>query len=147
MTDEQPNYDENKTVAAAQALVAKLVKADRARKFQVRLLGVVCAVLLAVVGWLGYLHITHPEQNALVAAQRSEQQYVQVQLQHECQALELLTATPVPAPADPAANPSRETTYKFYEALLFWERADGCTVITVHSSKLAELPWVQRRDH
>ena len=49
-----------------------------------------------------------------------------VQENHACQALELLTKTPVPYPADPAANPSRVTTYNFYHALLYWRDADGC---------------------
>ena len=52
--------------------------------------------------------------------------YTNSQVQHECNALELLTATPVPKPSNPAANPSRETTYKFYVALLYWEKSDGC---------------------
>lgn len=49
-----------------------------------------------------------------------------VQELHACEALQLLTRTPVPYPADPAANPSRVTTYNFYEALLYWRNADGC---------------------
>jgi len=49
-----------------------------------------------------------------------------VQESHACQALTLLTAKPVPKPADPAANPSRETTYDFYRDLVYWRDADGC---------------------
>ena len=52
--------------------------------------------------------------------------YTRSQIQHECQALRDLTATPVPYPANPAANPSRVANYNFYIALLSWERADGC---------------------
>jgi hypothetical protein len=49
-----------------------------------------------------------------------------VQESHACQALVLLTSHPVPYPANPAANPSRVTTYEFYKDLLYWRSADGC---------------------
>lgn len=52
--------------------------------------------------------------------------YTRTTVQHECQALEDLTAKPISKPANPAANPSRVVTYNFYVALLDWERADGC---------------------
>jgi hypothetical protein len=96
---------------------------------------VLSIISLSTVGYLMFRQITHPTTNAIQRAQRNEQAYVQLQLKHECTALELLTATPVPYPANPKANPSRVTTYNFYEALLYWERADGCTAITVHSAK------------
>jgi hypothetical protein len=35
-----------------------------------------------------------------------------------CAALDLLTAHPVPRPADPAANPSRVTSYQWYEVFM-----------------------------
>lgn len=41
-----------------------------------------------------------------------------------CQALNILTKTPIPAPPDPAANPSRQVTYQIYEGLLYWRHAD-----------------------
>ena len=50
----------------------------------------------------------------------------QVQVDHSCAALNILVSHPVKAPADPAANPSRETTYQFYQALRYWDYADGC---------------------
>lgn len=43
-----------------------------------------------------------------------------------CQTLELLTKHPVPKPADPAANPSRETTYQFYQGLVTLKHSFGC---------------------
>lgn len=52
--------------------------------------------------------------------------YVESYARHSCQALEILTATPVPRPADPAADPSREQTWRFYQGLVYWEHADGC---------------------
>lgn len=33
-----------------------------------------------------------------------------------CQVIQLVTAHPVPKPSDPAANPSREQSYRFYSA-------------------------------
>jgi len=45
---------------------------------------------------------------------------------HACEALEVLTSTPVHAPANPSANPSRVQVYHLYEGLIYWEDADGC---------------------
>lgn len=47
-------------------------------------------------------------------------------VKHECDALTLLTAMPVPKPHNPKANPSREQNYRFYLALVEWKKADGC---------------------
>lgn len=52
--------------------------------------------------------------------------YTNNQVEHECSALQLLTSQPVVKPANPAADKAQETTYKFYLALLFWEKSDGC---------------------
>jgi hypothetical protein len=52
--------------------------------------------------------------------------YTRTAIQHECTALQDLTAKPVPYPANPKANPSRVATYNFYIALLNWEHQDGC---------------------
>jgi hypothetical protein len=46
--------------------------------------------------------------------------------QHACQALDLIVAHPVPKPADPLANPSREANYQFYQAILLWHNQNGC---------------------
>ena len=52
--------------------------------------------------------------------------YADDKVKNECQALELITSHPVPKPAHPAANPSREAAYQFYLAILYWENRDGC---------------------
>lgn len=47
--------------------------------------------------------------------------------QHDwCQTLDLLTSRPVPRPADPAANPSREQTYILYSDFLDLRHRLGC---------------------
>lgn len=46
---------------------------------------------------------------------------------HACQALDILTQHPVPQPSNPKANPSREVDWQFYQALVYWHNADGCT--------------------
>lgn len=51
--------------------------------------------------------------------------YVHNQLAHSCQALELLTARPVPKPTA-GSGESRKTVYRFYESLVYWRDADGC---------------------
>lgn len=44
-----------------------------------------------------------------------------------CTTLELLTAHPVPRPADPKANPSRENAWIFYTDFLQLRRTLGCS--------------------
>jgi hypothetical protein len=46
--------------------------------------------------------------------------------QNWCSALEILTATKVDAPADPAANPSRVQAYKLYTDFMTLESRFGC---------------------
>lgn len=47
--------------------------------------------------------------------------------QHEwCNLLTTLTHSPVPKPPNPAANPSRETTYQFYMQLVKLRGEFGC---------------------
>ena len=43
-----------------------------------------------------------------------------------CSAMTLLTERPVPKPADPAANPSREQTYRFYMTFVELKHSLGC---------------------
>lgn len=50
--------------------------------------------------------------------------YTRAQIQHECAALELLTAQP-PVPPIPG-KPTSFEVYRFYAALSAWEHADGC---------------------
>jgi cyanate lyase len=127
--------DQSSINAATNVVVDRMLRGLAGTRKVIIALVIVAVISLSTVGYLLYRNITHPEANALQQAQQNEQKYVQLQLQHECTALELLTATPVPKPADPAANPSRETTYKFYEALVYWENSDHCTAITLHSGK------------
>jgi hypothetical protein len=48
------------------------------------------------------------------------------QERHACQALDLIVAHPIPKPADPTTNPSREANYQFYQAILTWHNQNGC---------------------
>ncbi len=43
-----------------------------------------------------------------------------------CTTVGLLTATPVPRPADPAANPSREASYRLYADFVQLKKDLGC---------------------
>ena len=43
-----------------------------------------------------------------------------------CQVVSGVTAVPVPKPADPAANPSRENQYEWYERFVSLGRSLGC---------------------
>lgn len=55
---------------------------------------------------------------SLSAIHSSQQQW--------CTTLALLTSRPVPRPADPQANPSRQDAYLFYVHLATLERDFGC---------------------
>jgi hypothetical protein len=46
--------------------------------------------------------------------------------QNWCASLALLTANPVPRPADPKANPSREQSWEFYQSLVQLQHRFGC---------------------
>lgn len=43
-----------------------------------------------------------------------------------CDALNVLTSQPVPAPANPAQNPSREAAYRLYEDFVQVKQEFGC---------------------
>src|SRR6185437_9647529 len=43
-----------------------------------------------------------------------------------CNAMTLLTARPVPKPADPKANPSRQQTYLYYMTFVELKHSLGC---------------------
>ena len=111
---------ESLLVPIAQELVAKLVKAVRALKAACAGLLLVCVVLGAGGGYLYHEHQSGQQQLAQL------EQYVQQYARHSCQALELITSKSVPKPGNPTANPSREATYEFGQAVLYWEREDGC---------------------
>lgn len=119
------------TLAIVATVNAAIKKALRWRN--IAMIGIAIGLVISLVagGWSIYQHATHPYTNQLKSQISGLKQYTDQQVQHECQALELLTTNPVPKPADPVANPSREITYQFYEALLFWEHADGCKVVAV----------------
>jgi hypothetical protein len=55
-------------------------------------------------------------------------------LEHKfCQLVDASIQTPVPKPADPKANPSREKLYEDYIVVLTLDRALGCTgQIVIH---------------
>ena len=55
---------------------------------------------------------------SLQAIHNSDQQW--------CTALNLLTRTPVPAPSDPKANPSRAQAYQLYEDFVAIKHRYGC---------------------
>ena len=52
--------------------------------------------------------------------------YVSTDDRKWCATMTLLTARPVPKPPDPAANPSRAQTYRFYETFVTLKRSLGC---------------------
>lgn len=108
-----------------------------AGRLLVGICGVVVVVLILIgIGYFSQNGITsqlHSQSLQLrheATQLRNETQalkaYTDQKVQNECQALELLTRTRVPKPANPQANPSREATYRFYVAIKFWETKDGC---------------------
>lgn len=118
---------EDKLLILAQKVVEPLVKANRRRKWWLIAQGaaIVALVVVIIFGVFNTQRLDNlvgqVQQNAAVA-----KAYALTEEQHACKALELLTATPVPEPANPTANPSRETDFKFYEALVYWQNADAC---------------------
>lgn len=131
--DAVEDLGEDSPITKAILVTVKAGIKDALRWRNAAMIGMAVGLVISLVagGWSIYQHATHPYTNQLNSQIKSLKQYTDSQVQHECQALDLLTSTPVPKPPDPAANPSRETTYEFYEALLFWEHADGCTVVKV----------------
>jgi len=129
---------ESKLAAAAEAEVTRLVKAKSVPRWWGKAFIALFIVVGIIAGYLLFQNITHPITNQLradIAANQalgtSDRAYTDQVVQHECASLELLTAVPVLKPADPAKNPSRETTYQFYVALLAWEHKDGCKIVSV----------------
>lgn len=138
---------ESHLVPLAQQLVKDLVDGAKRSQDDIAVLDKTVSTLRKVIAALivlfmatgsiaGYLlneNLTHPLSNRLTTQAQEQaaeikalEAYVQAYAQHGCSALELLSSKPVPKPADPAANPSRETTYEFYEAIVHWEQLDGC---------------------
>jgi uncharacterized membrane protein YbjE (DUF340 family) len=119
---------EDKLLVLAQKVVEPLVKANQRRKWWLiaQSVAIVALVVVIVIGAFNTQRLNNlvgqVQRNATTA-----KTFATAEEQHACNALELLTATPIPNPGATAAkNPSREATYKFYEALIYWETADSC---------------------
>jgi hypothetical protein len=74
------------------------------------------AALIAIAALIGYTRLSADVRHQ-----------VQVGNHRWCATLHLLTAHPVPRPADPHANPSRENAYVFYVNLLQLRQQFGCS--------------------
>jgi hypothetical protein len=62
----------------------------------------------------------------LIIAGGAGYQFEQHQHAQWCQAWDVLTTNPVPKPADPAANPSREDAYNQYHEFTVLKQSYGC---------------------
>jgi hypothetical protein len=82
------------------------------------LLGVIILVMFAANTGISVLVAHNQEQQYQTLVQNSDDQW--------CHLLDTLTASPVPKPADPTANPSREETYVFYTELVRLRLNFGC---------------------
>lgn len=114
------------TKAIVATVKAAIHDAFRWRNVFMIVMAFALVISLAAGGFTLYRTLTHPYTNQLQRQVTSQKMYTDQQVQHECKALALLTHTPVPKPTDPSANPSRETTYEFYVALVYWEHQDHC---------------------
>jgi hypothetical protein len=118
----QGEQGESRLAASAEELVRSLIKAKAMPKWVGYSQGAVITVLTVVVIILVVWIIPAIRNDASHSTQ-----YTNTVVQHECSALELISAgLPSTAPADPAQNPSRETNYKLYKAIVTWEHKDGC---------------------
>lgn len=82
--------------------------------------GAAVRITLAVAAIVGLLAA------AIIGAYALGLHAIDTSQHHWCTTLALLTEKPVPQPADPAANPSREDAYLFYVHLKELERDFGC---------------------
>jgi hypothetical protein len=82
-------------------------------------------IFVIVAGEVGNYFIAAWRADSVV--QRSVQAAVDQSDQVLCPLIDLVTATPVTNPANPAKNPSRVTSYKFYEAFVYASREYHCT--------------------
>jgi hypothetical protein len=85
-----------------------------------RALAALLAVVIALV-------VALPATGTVVAIWQARQS-VSTSDRRWCSTLALLTARPVPRPADPKANPSREDAWRFYVNLRTLEHHFGCPV-------------------
>lgn len=83
---------------------------------------VVLAVLMLLVGGADLLWSAHLADQVRDQAVQQDQQTRQVL----CTLIGPVVAVPVPKPPDPKANPSRETTYEWYERYLSVSKSFRC---------------------
>lgn len=101
-------------------------------------LSIVCLILLIVAGLsVNYFmtsvlinRVHRQEQIQIARSKADEQAAIKAAVAYSnrqwCDTLNLLTSRPVPRPADPAANPSREGQYLFYINLVQLGKHFGC---------------------
>lgn len=74
------------------------------------------------------------QRQALAAIQRAEQEAIAAsiaQSNHQlCGVVSLVTSAPVPKPPNPGANPSRVSSYQFYEAFVTLGKEYRCLLAT-----------------
>lgn len=91
----------------------------------------VIAVAWMVVSALVLIGMQHHNAGELAAAQRRDQeQLLALERRNDaqwCSVLGTLTENPIPAPADPAQNPSRVQSYKLYMQFVAVKARFGCT--------------------
>lgn len=77
-------------------------------------------MVIGIIGLLSYPAITAVVGHNASTAQIEQTKAEVIAYEHDtwCNAMNLLTAKPVKAPQDPAANPSREKDYQFYITFL-----------------------------
>ena len=116
---ERPSDQDQSKLGTTWADVEGMIRQRAFPKWAGRSLGVLLALVLglSVAVGVGYVDL---------------KKYADAKVQNECQALELITQHPIPKPANPAANPSREAAYQFYLAIVYWENRDGCHAYNVN---------------
>jgi hypothetical protein len=77
------------------------------------------------------LAIGIPISFTLVYAAQNRAQITQSQ-QNACEALGLLVQIPAPEPSNPAADPSRERSFKFHNAIVHWYNSNNCTGVNAN---------------
>jgi hypothetical protein len=116
-------------------ILARLTGMSRAAKAAVAVALLVLVIVLGIT--VDYfistmiIHRADAQQKAEIAQAKADEDAairaaVAYSDQRWCGALTLLTEKPVPKPADPAANPSREGEYLFYVDLLSVKKGFRC---------------------
>jgi hypothetical protein len=83
---------------------------------------------IGVIGLLAYPVITAVAGHNASTTQINQTRQEIIAYEHFtwCQAMDLLTAEPVPKPSDPSANPSRVRDYQYYQTFLTIHRKLHC---------------------